>query len=386
MRSANKIFVVLVIVGLLICLAAAILLPNDINTYENRLAYKMPSPTFRGFVNNEFQNGVELAMTDQFPLSSKFKKAYNLSNTLYITQSVDRYVEANPNKYIKYKSINFFGEDRLLYNPVELENIKGNLDIKIENLNQTFNNNSTVDFYVYFIEKDTDINFETNIKQGLKEYVFDGLQLPDNRKISFDINSIEEFKNYFYSTDHHWNHRGSYKGYCDVITALKPGDKLIEAKREVFIAQGFSGSKNSSLGYHFFSEDFYAYEFDYPEMSIEINGEQATDYGNQKEFFSDARNDITYGAFYGNDDGEIIFEMDSSNDENILIIGESFDNAILKLIATHFNKTCSIDLRYYESVMKKPFNIQSYIMEHEIDKVLLIGNIDYFSSGDFILE
>lgn len=67
------------------------------------------------------------------------------------------------------------------------------------------------------------------------------------------------------------------------------------------------------------------------------------------------------------------------------MIGESYDNAVLKLLASHFNNTYSIDLRYYEAYMGQSFSLSEYLREHEIDKVLLIGNIDYYLMTEFQL-
>lgn len=386
MKLSNKIFVVFTVLVLAVCFVFSVISPTDINAYENRKAEKMSFPTFTKFLTGEFQNDVEAAAGDQLPLSAKLKKGYNLANSYFTVKFSAFFAKNRPNKYVKYKDINLFGPNRLVYSPKNLEDIKENLDAKAENLNSIFKSIPETDFYAYFIEKDTDINFETGKKQGLKEYVFDKLQLNDDRKISFDINGIEEFKNYFYSTDHHWNHKGSYKAYCQIIGALKPSDTPVKPLKEILVSENFSGSKNTDFGHNFFSESFYAYEFEHKNMSVLINGEKAEDYGNQAAFISGIKKKISYSGFYGNDYGEIIFDTGDSDNQNILIVGESFDNAVLKLIASHFNKTCSIDLRYYQNAMKKPFDIKSYIQEHQIDKVLLMGNVNYFSSADFILE
>ena len=66
--------------------------------------------------------------------------------------------------------------------------------------------------------------------------------------------------------------------------------------------------------------------------------------------------------------------------------GDSFDNAVLKLIAQHYNKTYSIDLRNLETEDGERFNVTDYIREKEIDKVLIIASQVIFSSGEYILE
>lgn len=386
MKKINKIFICFLVFILVLCMTITFISPISINVYENRSAQKMPLPNIETFINNEFQNEVEAAAADQLPLSSRLKKAYNMLNSFYIVKTSRPFVQANPNKYFKYKTINFFGPNQLVYDPILLDDVKADLDKKIDNLNNVFANNSNVDFNTYFIEKDTDLNLETNQKQGLKEYVFAGLNLPDDQKMSFNINNIEEFRNYFYLTDHHWNYKGSYKAYCELIAKLKPGDKTLTPNKTVLVSNNYSGSKNSVLGHNFFKEDFYAYEFSFPTMSITLNGKPVNDYGAQSQFLDGSRSEISYGMFYGGDDGEIIFNTHDSSKENILIIGESFDNAILKLLATHYNTTYSIDLRSYETYMQKEFDIKSYISEHNIDCVLLIGNINYFVSENFMLR
>ena len=36
--------------------------------------------------------------------------------------------------------------------------------------------------------------------------------------------------------------------------------------------------------------------------------------------------------------------------------------------------------------MGEPFRLEEYVQAHQISKVLLIGNRDYFLSNDFMLE
>ena len=68
------------------------------------------------------------------------------------------------------------------------------------------------------------------------------------------------------------------------------------------------------------------------------------------------------------------------------MVGESFDNAVLKLLASHYDTLYSIDLRYYEHSMGKAFDFGAYTREHGIDQVLLMGNIDFFIQDTFDLE
>ena len=43
-------------------------------------------------------------------------------------------------------------------------------------------------------------------------------------------------------------------------------------------------------------------------------------------------------------------------------------------------------LRYYEAKMVQSFDFSQYLQEHNISKVLLIGNIDYFVMDEFSIR
>ena len=120
-------------------------------------------------------------------------------------------------------------------------------------------------------------------------------------------------------------------------------------------------------------------------MEITVNG-AAADYGDQDAFLDGLRDRPTYGDFYGWDNGEVIFSTGRTDREDLLVIGESYDNAVLKLLASHFDHTYAVDLRYYEAHMGEEFRFSEYVEEHGITQVLLIGNLDYFAMSEFCLE
>ena len=122
-------------------------------------------------------------------------------------------------------------------------------------------------------------------------------------------------------------------------------------------------------------------------MKISIDGAPAPDYGNQDAYFDGScRDPLQYSSFYGGDAGELHITTGRTDRDNLLLIGESYDNAIVKLLASHFHNTYAVDLRYYSVQMGKNFHLASYLAEHDIQKVLLIGNIDYFVMQEFLLE
>lgn len=163
------------------------------------------------------------------------------------------------------------------------------------------------------------------------------------------------------------------------------GEVLRPTGEAVKIRDDFSGVKASSIGADgVLVEPFYAYPYVFPEMTVTVNGEPADDYGNQSIYLSGlATAELTYGNFYGGDNGETIFSTGTQGRGSLLVLGESFDNAVLKLLASHYDCLYSVDLRYYQHSMGQDFDLTAYTQVHGISNVLLMGNIDYFVQDDF---
>ena len=60
------------------------------------------------------------------------------------------------------------------------------------------------------------------------------------------------------------------------------------------------------------------------------------------------------------------------------MIADSYSNPINLLLAHHYHRTCIIDLRYYEQDLGHPFDVNEYIREHDIDTLLMLGDIVLF--------
>ena len=190
----------------------------------------------------------------------------------------------------------------------------------------------------------------------------------------------------YYRTDHHWNNIGSYRGYREAAALLGCTD-LLEPLETARVDNHFSGSKALLTGaQEQFFEPMDLYRFAFPNMSVTIAGEPADDYGRQDAALSGQIAGASYSGIYGNDDGEIILDTGTAGRGNLLMIGESYDNAILKLIAAHFDRVYSVDLRSYEQDMGKPFRMAEYLREHDITKVLWIGSLMFYTSDVFTLE
>ncbi len=382
----NILFVLLIISAFVIGLAKTVFKPYEVNRYENRACNKISKPTLSAILDNSFQNSLEAAFADQLPKAPALKKAYNDILSNYLSIFLKPIIESHDRTYISYNDMLIFGK-MYMYKPRNPDDELTALQERADSYNTLFDKHPDLDFYVYYIEEDTDINFETNKKLNTDDYFFSLLNLPEEKTASFEINSFNEYKEYFYKTDHHWNHKGSYKAYTEIVDFLNCEGEEIKNGDEVFISDDFIGSKGAKVGSELIKDRFLAYDFSYAEPVITINGEIVKDYGSQSAFIAGKTTQaLSYGSFYGYDKGEVILDTNDSDKDNILIIGDSYDNAIMKLLASHFNKTFSVDLRHYEKHKGEKFNFSEYIEDNNIDKVLFIGHITYFTLNTFTPE
>lgn len=389
MKAAKKVlnagFLLLMAAFLLGGLANAALRPKDINTYENRPANYLHKPTVAGFLDASFQSSVEAGLSDQVLLAQHFKKAYNDGSAQALLQILSGFLGSHPQRYITLRgAVGIFNGDCLVYYPRNLSNLTDKLDRRANGLNALREAHPDWDLYVYYIERDTDINFQTVEKVGVYEYLRDQLALPGDHVSRFSMDSFDQFQSQFFHTDHHWGYQGSYAGYQGVAELLGISDPLLEPVEEVALPYTLSGSKAVEAGVaQVFQEMFTAYRFDYPPMTVTQDGQPVEDYGRQNAYFACEPERITYGSFYGGDPAEITFDTGREDREDILILGESYDNAILKLLASHFHHTYSVDLRYYGDLVGD-FSLSEYVREHPVDKVLFIGSVDFFVVDEFM--
>lgn len=380
-KITNFVFLFLVGVILLGGFLKPIVKPIGINLQENREAVTLPTFNFNSFVNKNYQNQFEESLSDQVPLASKMKL---VQKTIEILSKITYYSFLRKDAYYHLNDKVSLFNNYLTYYPREFDSIRKTHMAKIYNIDHAINLLPNIDFYLYYIESDVDINFETNKKLLAYENIKNCLGDKVKTK-AFEINSFEDYANYFYKTDHHWNYKGSYKGYTEIVE-LMTSDDAIKYEKEILLNSVMSGSKANHVGgAHIFKEEFAAYQFNLKDHDIYINNKQVNSYGNYKNINENNPQNISYGDYYGSDDGLILFDYHQKDSENILVIGESYDNAIIELLASHFNKTYSVDLRAYEMDLGERFNIQNFVQEKEITKVLLIGNVDYYTMSTFNL-
>ena len=132
--------------------------------------------------------------------------------------------------------------------------------------------------YIYFINTSLNIDFN-NINDNAFEYIKNQFDVDGFAELKF--NNLDEFKDLFYQTDHHWNYKGSYQGYKEIMSLLE-GEEF-----EVLVPTGiktynaiFNGGNARDCAIKWSTEPFTVYEYDLPPYKTYINGKEMT-YGSR---------------------------------------------------------------------------------------------------------
>lgn len=332
---------------------------------------------------NAIKTRLENEITNSFPF-------YNSLNGLY--QNFNYYMNSffykevplktnSDNEYIFYNKENDF---YYLENQYSKDELDKRLDMQVAMFNKLAN--LDIDMYLYFPTRYELTKLKDN---NLNSYV--GIfkdKLSSKIKVAnMDITSLEQYKNYFYKTDHHWNMNGALAGYYDIMDILGkvPVDNLeVVNKRE----RKFYGSMAKSV----LNNKTYDYILDVDkklDYDVLVNGKQASEVFKPRQIRLDR--DYLYYDYYvqyfNGQYGEICYDYHKDNEENLLILSDSYAWQIDYLIASSFNKTYVVNLRY-DKWKKGDLNLEEYMKERNIKKVLFLyeGGSMMFDQYNYNLE
>lgn len=400
MKYVKRISQIMLIVSVLAILGIGLFSlaesPVDICIEENRTAEKVLPFTMESYASGAYQDSLELALGDQLPLAAKIKKGYNSFFESFSAPYIKRVLGTNPDgiTYVKLNEYVNLIDDYMMFNTTNIDNCMDGLDKAIENKNALFAAHPEFEYYAYYIEKDNDIDFSSGKRAGVLDYLKVGLNLPEGHFGVFPLKDLEQYKADFFKTDHHWNIFGAHKGYMQLINMILPGEKLINPVDIVEIGT-WCGSKALLAGSNQ-RESVSLYEYDFPESVVGdvVDLVDKDDIDRYEWYIEKARTATegaaqlsadSYGDVFGVDYGEMIWENPDCENGNILIFGDSFDNAIMKLLSCHFSKIYAVDLRYYELQKNKKFNFETYIKDKDIKYILFVGSESFWYAEEFLV-
>lgn len=310
--------------------------------------------TFEAFIKNRYNN--------YFPF-------YNEINNLYYSSIIDIdklylddiYLKDNADdERIFYKNKDDFFYVLNKYSKKELE----------ERLNKE------ASFYNDINNKFPDVNLALYIPLRYESFQFNNInenydlvnkftkKLNNDIKYSFfEVDNINDYKKYYYKTDHHYNSYGAQIAYNDILNMFNIDNNMLINHKEVY--KPYYGSMAKSTLLKRVSDKLTAIDI---KNDLKVNINDVNFKPLEKKDRSDPFYDYYVGYFNGMYD-EIIYENDSSFNRNLLIIGDSYSWQVDYLLAKSFDKTFVINTKYGKWI-NNDLVLKDYINENNITHIL----------------
>lgn len=366
---------------------------QPISYLENRDLVTNQDLSINDIKNGHFQSVLEDILMDQFPnryTFVKLKNKFDYESVAFLYHFLDNPVLLNPIS----DSIYQLGDTNILTQAVlqYSDTIAERISRRIDQMNQLQKDYPEIEMVVYKPTQlhETSLLDEANGVEGAGKYLSEifktELELDYDE---FDLNSIEQYQECFYWTDHHWNHQGSYIGYTQIMKLLFKDEAEILTPLDISDNNGlkFYGTFSSRSGYVTEGSPFYVYKFDLPNYKMyNLNGEM--EISNTNTFFEQKNHnemDYHYNIAYKVGDGYTKIVTEGNEDkENLLIIGDSYAGPILPLLAKDFYEITLIYPINYTSLTGTHFNYDQFISENKVDKILFMYTIEnYFYSDEW---
>jgi len=342
---------------------------------------------FNQFREMKFQKRFEKAVNEQFPLRSQ---GIRLSKNL-TRQGIRAAYLFTDDKIIPADNRNNVYEDRenalLLPEPeIFRKEDQADIDVKIDYYDTSIKLHQTQNFYAFYIEviEDSAYNplnqYFINPDAGRSFRYFMENKPEDLRVEALSLNNYEDHIKYFYNTDHHWNVKGMLLGYEKIYLMLAenyPDITPMQLHDTIYTFPDieFHGRWARSVFYKIKPGDAFAVPLlDLPPYKIyDIEGNEI-DYNHKDEYLAGkySREPFAdhYIQYFGKDVDYLEYVFENGTDRNLLIIGDSFTNAIEPLLASHYHHTYAVDIRHYPDYY---FSLSEFLAAHDVDDVLVLG-------------
>lgn len=318
---------------------------------ENRYLEKFPEVSIDNIMSGKFMNKLDSYIADNFPFRESL---LSLKSKLFRVLGVYKQSDV------------YYGSDNKLYQEY-ME--PSNSDVVIKRVNRLKDN---IDSNVYFMLVPTSI-YVNKDKVSKYNLSYDEGKTIDYYKDKLDVKFIDvrdSFKKnredyLFYGTDHHWTTRGAYLGYLEYCNSLgiNPNKYEFEIVNKKFYGTLYSKVLDNSLEYDYIEKikDDTKYKVYFDDNSEESDTLYYDEYLDKKD---------KYSYFLDNNHSLIKIEnLDSNNDNSVLIIKDSYANAFIPLIGPHYKNIHVIDPRYYT------LSISDYINTNKIEEVVFVYNV-----------
>lgn len=188
-------------------------------------------------------------------------------------------------------------------------------------------------------------------------------QLVDTRQTLLDAADTP----LYYATDHHMTTAGAYLVYTALADAMGLTPLPESAYTKTIVSDSFTGTLYRRSGAWWTTPDTIE-RWDAPDVTATLEVLPAGDMHDTIYDDSALSGSDQYAYFaYGNQPLEVV--RTNADGGRLLLIKDSYANAVLPFLCAHFSEIHIVDLRYYHS------SLQQYMQENDFDSAVVLYNI-----------
>lgn len=338
---------------------------------ENRNLEPLPTFSIQNLLDKKFTSHYETYMSDQFAFRDFW---------IGMKSDIDRTIGRKENNGV------YIGKNGFLlqkFNKPEDQDVKS----KIKAINDFHLANPNVEKHVMLIPTAISI-----LEKKLPNFVShdDELTYIDKVKKSLntEINFIDvyptlrskENEYIYYKTDHHWTTKGAYYAYLELSKNLNFTPTQKESFNIKKITNSFYGSLYSKGGFRHIDPD--SIELYEPKEAIKYKVEYVDEDKTSSTLYemNNIKKKDKYTVFFNGNHPLVKITTENTSEKKIVVVKDSYANALLPFLLPHFSEIQMIDLRYYSD------SLHLFIQKNKIDEMLLIYNANTFFEDSSISD
>ncbi len=197
----------------------------------------------------------------------------------------------------------------------------------------------------------------------------------------YALNSLKDYQDRFFGTDHHWNIRASEEGYQQIygMVAEKYADispMLQDWPIKTVPGAEFLGTYARKSLYPIRPDPLEYADIDVGPYTTYLDGVEGV-YSKRESYlkndFDHSKYVNHYGKFFGDPKLIIRYKFENNSQRNLLMVASSYSRTIQLYLASHFHNTYVIDPRYEQN---RAETMGQFIQQYKITDVLVIGQPD----------
>ncbi len=354
-------------------IAGLIMKDRGFSDMENRTLAQQPEVTGEKIINGEFQDSLETYLSDQMPLrDGLYSLKVDYERLMLKTFQNGVYFADDGYLIQEYKENTGLVDNNVRY----INGFAEKVDVPVTFMLVPTASSVLSDKLPAGCLNDDQLDTVNRVRDGLDERI--NFVCPIER-----LKTAAQKKQVFYRTDHHWTAQGAYAGYEELMKAL--GKRAADVNYEYNTFKGkFYGTLYSKAPSAIQQAD----TFTAPKNPM---GTYTVEFAKAQE---DPKTlvgmyDVTkletkdkYAALFGGNFSHLTIHSNAANDEHVLVIKDSYANAVLPYLADSFSTVEVVDMRYYHMEEQ---TVSELIKAKGITQVILLYNVDFFDTDNNFL-